>query len=150
MWGAGLRSPPRKFAAKMVQSGAEARYKDLAVWFGRPETPCYRFDPHTYPQGSFRPGTVVSGEEYDLDFGCRDFLCLQRSERCGRGTCLLCPGQYSGTAIEAGHVRGCPLVQGRKGISSSWHIIRHAGASAITFPHRGPPANIQFIFRSAK
>ena len=51
----------------MVQSGAEARYKDLAVWFGRPETPCYRFDPHTYPQGSFRPGTVVSGEEYDLD-----------------------------------------------------------------------------------
>jgi hypothetical protein len=50
---------------------AEARYKDLAGWFGRPEAACYGFDPHIYPQGSFRLGTVVRGEEYDLDFGCR-------------------------------------------------------------------------------
>lgn len=50
---------------------AEARYKDLAAWFGRPEATCFRFDPHVYPQGSFRLGTVVRGEEYDLDFGCR-------------------------------------------------------------------------------
>lgn len=50
---------------------AEARYKDLAGWFGRPEAACSGFDPHVYPQGSFRLGTVVSGEEYDLDFGCR-------------------------------------------------------------------------------
>ena len=50
---------------------AEARYKDLAAWFGRSEALCYRYDPHVYPQGSFRLGTVVAGEEYDLDFGCR-------------------------------------------------------------------------------
>ena len=50
---------------------AEARYKDLAGWFGRPEAASYKFDPHIYPQGSFRLGTVVRGEEYDLDFGCR-------------------------------------------------------------------------------
>jgi hypothetical protein len=50
---------------------AEARYKDLAGWFGRPEAVCYQYDPHIYPQGSFRLGTVVAGEEYDLDFGCR-------------------------------------------------------------------------------
>lgn len=46
---------------------AEARYKDLGEWFGRPEAVCYGFDPHIYPQGSFRLGTVVRGEEYDLD-----------------------------------------------------------------------------------
>ncbi|MGC3957002.1 MAG: nucleotidyltransferase [Verrucomicrobiota bacterium] len=50
---------------------AEARYKDLAAWFGRPEAVCYQYDPHIYPQGSFRLGTVVAGDEYDLDFGCR-------------------------------------------------------------------------------
>lgn len=50
---------------------AEARYKDVAAWFGRPEAVCYQYDPHIYPQGSFRLGTVVAGEEYDLDFGCR-------------------------------------------------------------------------------
>lgn len=50
---------------------AEARYKDLGEWFGRPEAACYGFDPHICPQGSFRLGTVVRGEEYDLDFGCR-------------------------------------------------------------------------------
>lgn len=50
---------------------AEARYKDLAEWFGRPEAKCVGYDPHIYPQGSFRLGTVVRGEEYDLDFGCR-------------------------------------------------------------------------------
>jgi hypothetical protein len=50
---------------------AEARYTDLGKWFGRPEAVCFGFDPHIYPQGSFRLGTVVRGEEYDLDFGCR-------------------------------------------------------------------------------
>jgi hypothetical protein len=50
---------------------AEARYKDVAEWFGRPEAKCIGHDPHIYPQGSFRLGTVVRGEEYDLDFGCR-------------------------------------------------------------------------------
>jgi hypothetical protein len=50
---------------------AEARYKSLGKWFGRPESGCSKYDPHIYPQGSFRLGTVVRGEEYDLDFGCR-------------------------------------------------------------------------------
>lgn len=50
---------------------AEARYKDLGEWFGRRESACFEYDPHIYPQGSFRLGTVVAGEEYDLDFGCR-------------------------------------------------------------------------------
>ena len=50
---------------------AEARYTDLGEWFGRPEAKCASFDPHVYSQGSFRLGTVVRREEYDLDFGCR-------------------------------------------------------------------------------
>jgi hypothetical protein len=50
---------------------AEARYKDLADWFSRHEANCADFDPHIYPQGSFRLGTVIRADEYDLDFGCR-------------------------------------------------------------------------------
>jgi len=54
---------------------AENRYKDLANWFGRPETRCSIFDPHLYAQGSFRLGTVIrpidANCEYDLDMGCR-------------------------------------------------------------------------------
>src|SRR6202000_3140403 len=54
---------------------AEARYKDLGEWFGRKEARCQRFNPHIYPQGSFRFGTVNSPVTddggYDLDIGCR-------------------------------------------------------------------------------
>jgi hypothetical protein len=54
---------------------AEARYKDLGEWFGRKEAHCHPFDPHIYPQGSFRLGTVIhpvdEDGEYDLDMGCR-------------------------------------------------------------------------------
>jgi hypothetical protein len=50
---------------------ASARYKSLGEWFGREESACGNFDPHIYPQGSFRLGTVVRGDSYDLDFGCR-------------------------------------------------------------------------------
>ena len=54
---------------------AEARYKDLGDWFGRKDARCHAFDPHIYPQGSFRLGTVISpvddDGEYDLDMGCR-------------------------------------------------------------------------------
>jgi hypothetical protein len=50
---------------------AEARYKDLGEWFLRNEAHCAQFDPHIYSQGSFRLGTVVRADEYDLDFGCR-------------------------------------------------------------------------------
>ena len=53
----------------------EKRYKDLGEWFGRAEAKCSKFDPHVYPQGSFRLGTVVrplnDDDEYDLDLGCR-------------------------------------------------------------------------------
>src|SRR5437660_8033190 len=54
---------------------AEKRYKDLGEWFGRKEARCQKFDPHIYPQGSFRLGTVTQpvdeDGEYDLDMGCR-------------------------------------------------------------------------------
>ncbi len=54
---------------------AEARYKDLGEWFGREDARCHGFNPHIYPQGSFRLGTVIRplGDkgEYDLDMGCR-------------------------------------------------------------------------------
>ncbi len=54
---------------------ADARYKDLGEWFGRKEARCQAFDPHIYPQGSFRLGTVIrpvdDDGEYDLDMGCR-------------------------------------------------------------------------------
>ncbi len=53
----------------------EQRYKDLGEWFGRNDSRCYSFDPHIYPQGSFRFGTVVrpinAEDDYDLDLGCR-------------------------------------------------------------------------------
>lgn len=53
----------------------EKRYKDLADWFGRRESRCFKFDPHLYTQGSFRLGTVIrpldENGEYDLDMACR-------------------------------------------------------------------------------
>lgn len=50
---------------------AEARYKSLGDWFGRPEAKCANFSPLISPQGSFRLGTVVRAGEYDLDFTCK-------------------------------------------------------------------------------
>jgi len=54
--------------------GAEKRYQDLGNWFARPESNCYVFEPHIFPQGSFRLGTVIrpliGNEPYDLDLGC--------------------------------------------------------------------------------
>jgi hypothetical protein len=54
---------------------AERRYKDLAEWFGRPDSRCSAHSPHISSQGSFRLGTVVrpitANGEYDLDVGCR-------------------------------------------------------------------------------
>ena len=50
---------------------AYRRYHDLGEWFQRPEAACHPFDPHVYAQGSFRLGTVVLSDEYDLDMGCR-------------------------------------------------------------------------------
>jgi len=54
---------------------AKKRYEDLGDWFKRPEAHCFNCDPHIYPQGSFRLGTVIRPlhpeAEYDLDLGCR-------------------------------------------------------------------------------
>jgi hypothetical protein len=53
---------------------AEKRYLDLGSWFGRRESYCSGFDPHIYPQGSFRLGTVIRPLDektaYDLDLCC--------------------------------------------------------------------------------
>lgn len=52
---------------------AEKRYKDLGEWFHRPESSCIGYEPHVFPQGSFRLGTAIkpdAEEEYDLDLSC--------------------------------------------------------------------------------
>lgn len=54
---------------------AYARYKNLGEWFSDTKAACNKYDPHIYPQGSFRLGTVIrpfdENGEYDLDVGCR-------------------------------------------------------------------------------
>ena len=50
---------------------ANSRYQDLGKWFNRADGRCAQFQPHIYPQGSFRLGTVIRSDEYDLDVGCR-------------------------------------------------------------------------------
>lgn len=50
---------------------AEARYKSLGEWFGRDGGTCAGFSPLISSQGSFRLGTVVKSDEYDLDFTCK-------------------------------------------------------------------------------
>lgn len=51
------------------------RYKDIGEWFSRPESSLNKFDPHVFPQGSFRLGTAIKplngNEEYDLDLSCK-------------------------------------------------------------------------------
>lgn len=53
---------------------AKQRYQDIGEWFGRKESFFVDNDPHIFPQGSFRLGTVIRPlsdmEEYDLDLGC--------------------------------------------------------------------------------
>lgn len=55
----------------MAKAKAQARYEDLGDWFCRDKAHCALYKPYIYPQGSFRLGTVVRADEYDLDFGCR-------------------------------------------------------------------------------
>lgn len=54
---------------------ADARYKSLAKHFASSTSRSSLHDPHIYPQGSFRLGTVIRPigrkQEYDLDMGCR-------------------------------------------------------------------------------
>ena len=54
---------------------AQNRYQDLGKWFSRKESSVEFFEPHIFPQGSFRIGTAIrplSGkEDYDLDLVCK-------------------------------------------------------------------------------
>lgn len=54
---------------------AKDRYEDLGGWLGRDGSTVQGFDPHIYPQGSFRLGTAIrplNGDEaYDLDLACK-------------------------------------------------------------------------------
>ena len=54
---------------------ARERYDDIGEWIGRPESVCAGYDPHVFPQGSFRLGTAIrplsEKEEYDLDLACK-------------------------------------------------------------------------------
>lgn len=52
----------------------EGRYRSLGDWFAREGASTASLEPHIYPQGSFRLGTVIrplnDGDSYDLDIGC--------------------------------------------------------------------------------
>jgi hypothetical protein len=54
---------------------AKVRYEDLGEWFGREGSSLAGYDPHIFPQGSFRLGTAIrpldDNEEYDLDLACK-------------------------------------------------------------------------------
>jgi hypothetical protein len=54
---------------------ATERYEDLGAYLGRNGAPLSGFDPHIFPQGSFRLGTAIrpinQEEEYDLDLACK-------------------------------------------------------------------------------
>jgi hypothetical protein len=51
------------------------RYKDIGEWFSREGSSLNQYDPHVFPQGSFRLGTVIKpingNEAYDLDLSCK-------------------------------------------------------------------------------
>lgn len=53
---------------------AEARYKSVGKWLGRPESVLTNVNPAVYVQGSFRLGTVIrpvsDAEDYDIDIVC--------------------------------------------------------------------------------
>lgn len=54
---------------------ATKRYNDLGEWFGRDESLVEKYEPHIFPQGSFRLGTAIrplnEDEAYDLDLVCK-------------------------------------------------------------------------------
>lgn len=54
---------------------AEKRYDDLGQWFDRDDSTLKDYNPHVFPQGSFRLGTAIrplnEKEEYDLDLACK-------------------------------------------------------------------------------
>lgn len=54
---------------------AASRYQDLGEWLCRDESMCVTYEPHIFPQGSFRLGTAIrpldEKDEYDLDLACK-------------------------------------------------------------------------------
>lgn len=50
------------------------RYQDIGEWIGRKGSSCFGYEPHIFPQGSFRLGTAIKpldeNEVYDLDLAC--------------------------------------------------------------------------------
>ena len=54
---------------------AEERYQSLGQWFDRKESKISAYNPHIFPQGSFRLGTAIrplnESDEYDLDLACK-------------------------------------------------------------------------------
>lgn len=53
---------------------AKDRYEDIGEYVGRQGSTCEPYDPHIFPQGSFRLGTAIrplhDSEAYDLDLSC--------------------------------------------------------------------------------
>lgn len=53
---------------------AKDRYEDIGEYLGREGSMCEPYDPHVFPQGSFRLGTAIrplyESEAYDLDLSC--------------------------------------------------------------------------------
>lgn len=54
---------------------AEERYLDFGKWFSRDDSLIQQYDPHIFPQGSFRLGTAIKPlneeEDFDLDLVCK-------------------------------------------------------------------------------
>lgn len=54
---------------------AKERYDDIGEWLGLNESLCVGYNPHIFPQGSFRLGTAIKPldekDEYDLDLACK-------------------------------------------------------------------------------
>ena len=57
-----------------VYQKAKERYENLGEYFSRKLSSCHDYDPHIFPQGSFRLGTAIKPLDedgnYDLDLAC--------------------------------------------------------------------------------
>ena len=57
-----------------VYQKAIERYENLGEYFSRKLSFCHDYDPHIFPQGSFRLGTAIKPLDedgnYDLDLAC--------------------------------------------------------------------------------
>lgn len=54
---------------------AESRYESLGEWFNRSDSLSAIYEPHIFPQGSFRLGTAIrpatNNDDFDLDLACK-------------------------------------------------------------------------------